>query len=623
MATAVKKAAPLKRATKAPAKPVRAKTVLTPPKRQRRSASVGIQAPLKLTRPVWSTACPDWETRIVANETLTPCDPLFADSAAFGMNVFDELDIVDAGVKFGTSKPWFREFAQSIFGAYCMTPGHPDEGRRLISTYFLLISKKNAKSTLAAGIMLTAIIINPRPEAEFMILSPTKEVADNSWKPILAAINANDDLKALFKIKPTERTIIHLGTNASLKVVAADSQTVTGKKATGVFVDELHEFGKVAKAQDMLVEATGGDMSRPESFLIYASTQSAETPAGVFKKELDYARGVRKGAINDPSYMPIIYEFPDEYLHPDTKLYLRPENWHITNPNMGVTVDEEKLAQKISKAGIGGEDSIQSIISKHLNVQIGLDLGADAWPGASLWLQAANDPSGDFFGMTSGLEYMMSNCEVMTAGIDGGGLDDLLALTFVGRRKGKTDEYLSWSHSWATEIVLQRRKGIETVLRDFEREGTLTIVPTLGPDVDQLAALCKRVYARGLLEGIGIDPARIASLTTALAKEELPVDDPKFFIKVRQGWGIYSAMIWLERSLAMGKFKHMAQGCMNWAVGNAKVVAKGNAMLVTKEISGKAKIDPVMSTLNACELMSYNPASRTGGYSLDAFTMMG
>lgn len=588
----------------------------------RRPRAIGEQAPLALVRPAWTTACPDWRTKIVANETLTPCKPLFQDAADFGMSIFDVLDIVDAGVKFGTSRGWFREFAESIFGAYCMTPDHPDEGRRLISTFFLLISKKNAKSTLAAGIMLTAIIMNPRPEAEFLILSPTKEVADNSWKPLLAAIKASPDLLALFTIKPTERTIIHKNTNASLKVVAADTATVVGKKATGVFVDELHEFGKVAKAEDMLVEATGGDMSRPESFLIYASTQSAEEPAGVFKKELSYARGVRDGKIVDPSYMPVMYEFPEEYLDPRTKLYMRPENWYITNPNMGVTVDEEKLTQKISKAGISGEDSLQSIISKHLNVQIGLDLGADAWPGAALWLEAANEPSIKPTLGLDGLGMLMDMCEVVTAGIDGGGLDDLLSLTFTGRVVGTIDRYLSWSHAWATEIVLKRRLEIEPRLRDFEREGHLSIHPTLGPDVKELASYVKHVYDRGLLEGIGIDPARIASIITALEDEQIPVDD-KFLIKVRQGWSLYSAMLWVERGLAEKRYKHMNQGVVNWAVGNAKVIPRGNAMLVTKEISGKAKIDPVMSTFCAAELMSYNPASRTGGYSLSSLTLMG
>lgn len=634
MATAVKKSAPLKRVTKAPAAP----KPKTPRKTGTDRKRLGVQAALSLVRPAWTTACPDWETRIVANETLTPCDPLFMDSAAFAMNVFDDLDIVDAGVKFGSSRPWFREFAASIFGAYCMTPGHADEGRRIISTFFLLISKKNAKSTLAAGIMLTAIIINPRPEAEFLILSPTKEVADNSWKPLLAAINANDDLKALFTVKPTERTIIHKNTNASLKVVAADTATVVGKKATGVFVDELHEFGKVAKAQDMLVEATGGDMSRPESFLIYASTQSAEPPAGVFKKELDYARGVRDGKIIDPSYLPILYEYPSRYLDRITKPYMLKQNWYITNPNMGVTVDEEKLTQKIAKAGIGGEDSLQSIISKHLNVQIGLDLGADAWPAAALWLgRAYKRPKGladlmmndgqaisDGYVRPAGLSDLMDNAEVITAGVDGGGLDDLLALTFTARLKNSEGKrYRSWSFCWVNRSVLELRKEIAPRLQDFADAGCLRIIDVPGDDVKELAAVMKDVFGSELLAGVGIDPARIASLRKALLDAGIPVDDDKFFIKVRQGWSLCSAMWWVERALFEGNYEHSDQPVVDWAVGNAKVVLRGNAMLVTKEISGKAKIDPLMSTFNAAELMSYNPASRTGGYSLEALGLMG
>lgn len=573
---------------------------------------------VSLVRPAWTTSCYDWRDRIVRGVPLTPCAPLFPTAAKSGMAVFNQLQIVDVGMTFGDCRPWVTEFAESIFGSYCDVPGHPDEGRRLIKTFFMLISKKNTKSTIAAGIMLTVLIQNWRPEAEYLILSPTKEIADNSFKPIKAAIEADEELSDLFHVQPHMRQITHRQTKATLKVVAADSQTVSGKKATGVLVDELHEFGKVAKAEDMLVEGTGGLMSRPEGFVIYLTTQSSEPPAGVFKKELEYARKVRDGKIDDPSYLPIIYEFPDEYLDPITKPYLREENWYITNPNLGASVDLDTLRQKIVKAVETGEDSLQSVVSKHLNVQIGLDLGADRWPGAEYWLDCrAKD--------VSTLDQLLAASEVVTCGIDGGGLDDLLSLTFTGRRTGTTDQYVSWSMAWATPTVL-KRKEIEPRLRDFERAGCLVIVERVGEDSKQLAKLVRRVLDTDLLAGIGIDPAKIAALKAALAAENV-IDaeepDPKFFVKVRQGWSLYGAMLDTERSMAEGRYQHAGQPIVDWAVGNAKCVARGNAMLVTKEISGKAKIDPVMSSFNAMELMSYNPPARTGGYSLDNLTMMG
>lgn len=485
--------------------------------------------------PKWSTACPDWEQRIIKGRTLIPFAPLFLENANEALETFDALRMVDAANSptFGeVCRDWIRDFVGQIFGSY-----DSDTGIRHITEYFMLISKKNGKSTTAAAIMLTALILNWRQEAEFIILSPTIEIAQNSFKPAAAMVRADEQLSDLFLVQDHIRTITHRVTGATLKVVAADSNTVSGKKAVGVLVDELWLFGKDAKAQAMLMEATGGLASRPEGFIIYLTTQSDEPPAGVFKEKLDYARDVRDGKIDDPQFLPVIYEFPTAML--EKQEHLKPENFYVTNPNLTVANDPSQggsvnvaYIERLHRQALNGDESnLRLFLAKHLNVEIGLNLRSDRWPGADYWEMAAKIK-------LVTVNYLITNCEVIAGGVDGGGLDDLLGAAMIGREREFTtivvpahvDEdgnhmpertitgqrWVVWMHAWAHKSVLKRRKDIESKLRDMQKAGLVTIVEHAGQDSDEMAGYFKQVHDAGLLHEIGFDPACIGSLLDAL-----------------------------------------------------------------------------------------------------------
>jgi phage terminase large subunit-like protein len=72
----------------------------------------------------------------------------------------------------------------------------------------------------------------------------------------------------------------------------------------------------------------------------------------------------------------------------------------------------------------------------------------------------------------------------------------------------------------------------------------------------------------------------------------------------------------LERHLADGSFVNGAQPLMAWCVGNAKVEPRANGILITKQAGGTAKIDTLMATFNATDLMSLDPALPGGGPSI-------
>jgi phage terminase large subunit-like protein len=547
--------------------------------------------------PVWTTACPDWERRIVAGESLIPFTPLFPEEATDALGYFNALRMVDApgSPTMGeVSRRWVSDFVASIFGAY-----DPVSGRRLITEYLMLIAKKNGKSTDAAGIMLTALLRNWRESAEFLILAPTIEIANNSFFPARDMVRKDAELNDLLHVQDHYRTITHRGTGAVLKIVAADNEAVSGKKATGVLIDELWLFGKKADAENMLREATGGLASRPEGFTIFLSTQSDEPPTGVFKQKLMYARGVRDGTIADKRFLPVLYEFPRAML--DSNEHLEPKNFYVTNPNLGASVDEEFLARELTKAQEAGPESLCGFLAKHLNVEIGLNLRSDRWVGADYWLDNAIEA------LT--FDSLLERCEVVTVGIDGGGLDDLLGFTAVGREVA-TGDWLSWSKAWAHPIVLERRKKEAARLLDFAADGDLVIVEQIGDDVVEAAHLVKQIKDAGLLpdeNAVGVDPAGIGGIVDAL--QEIAGLEPKQIIGIPQGWKMAGAIKTTERKLAGGTLKHGGRPLMAWCVGNAKVTARGNAILIEKQTCGSAKVDPLLALFNAVSLMSMNPAA--------------
>jgi phage terminase large subunit-like protein len=494
-------------------------------------------------------------------------------------------------------RPWLIDLVGSVFGAY-----DSESGRRLITEFFVLVSKKNSKSSTAAGIMLTALILNWRQSAEFLVLSPTIEIANNSFYPARDMVRADDELSDLFQVQDHLRTITHRGNGATLKVVAADNETVGGKKATGVLIDELWLFGKRANAENMLREATGGLASRPEGFTIFLSTQSDDPPAGVFRQKLQYARGVRDGLIDDRRFLPVIYEFPQRLLEDES--HKDPAFFYVTNPNLGASVDAEFLERENKKAENDGEESMRGFLAKHLNVEIGLALRSNRWVGADFWEQCAEGPLG--------LEELLERSDVVTVGIDGGGLDDMLALCALGREEG-TGNWLHWVHAWIHPIVLERRKAEAPRLRDFQKSGDLTLITDAGEDIEQLADYVERIEKSELMDRVGVDQAGIADIVDAVVARKIDRDR---IVGIPQGWRLVSAIKTLERRLHERAVIHGGRPLMAWSVGNARAEPRGNAIIITKQAAGSAKIDPLMATFDAVALMALNPQPRKKKYQL-------
>lgn len=557
----------------------------------------------------WKTSCLDWEKRIIAGESLITFPPLFPKAAEHGLSVFKELHLKDVPgcPTYGqVGRQWQFDLVSHIFGSIDPGPemGGTEEnwGRRLIREFFVMVGKKNDKSGMAAGIMMTALILNWRESAEFFIIAPTVEVAGNSFKPACGMISSDEKLTDLMYPQEHYRQITHRNAGATLKIVAAESDTVGGLKGVGILVEELWLFGKRAGATNMFTEATGGLAARPEGFVIWLTTQSDEAPAGVYADKLEYARGVRDGKIDDPAFLPIIYEFPKDMV--EKKLHLVPANFYIPNPNLGASVDEGFLKREFTKAEHEGDQSKQSFLAKHLNIQIATSMKAQRWAGTDFWDAAADS--------SITLDSILERCEVIEVGIDGGGRDDLLGFSVLGREL-ETGKWLMYFHAWCDHAALDRRKSEAPKYRDFEKDGDLTIVTYTEDGIKQIGDIVRKIDATGLLDRIGVDPSG-----TGLITDELENGDEKGENKIEhdripgisQGWRLNGAIKTMEVKVASRSIIHNGSRMMQWCVGNARLEPKGNAILITKQASGTGKIDPLMAGLSAVTLMGMNPEPR-------------
>lgn len=553
-----------------------------------------------MSGPGWDLSCPDWEDRLATGRSLVPTLPkldLVAGERA--VQVFNRLRLADVP---GTPTmaeaggDWFRDIVRALFGSVDPVTKH-----RMIRELFLLVPKKNSKTTNGALLMLVALLLNRRPNASLILTAPVQDVAQLAYDAARGAIELDPVLSQKLHVRDHLKKIIHRETKAELDIMSFDPAALTGQKPVAVLIDEVHVISKMSKAASAVRQLRGGMLPFPEAFLAMITTQSEEAPAGVFRAELQKARAIRDGK-ETGAMLPILYEFPPA-MQKDRFAWRDPVNWPMVTPNAGRSVTIERLVEDMRTAENTSEEEFRAWASQHLNVEIGLQLHSDRWVGADFWEEAGGGPAT--------LDALLERSEVVTIGIDGGGLDDLLGLAVIGR-DSITRQWLLWGRAWAHPSVLERRKAEAPRFLDFERDGDLVIVPTIGPDVEQVAEIVKRVQDSGKLNLVGLDPVGVGDIREAIERQSKAAAAK--CVSISQGWKLTSAIKSAERALAEGRLIHAGQPLLAWAVSNAKVIPAGNAVLITKQASGSGKIDPLMAALDAVDLMSRNPPAAVREY---------
>ncbi|HBF32658.1 terminase large subunit [Rhizobium sp.] len=549
----------------------------------------------------WDLSCTDWEERLMAGRSLVPELPLYRDESELAVAIFDELrlpDVIGMPKLRDACGDWFRDIVRAVFGSR-----DPATNERLIREVLALVPKGQSKTTYSGGMMITAMLMNQRPRAEMLFVGPTQAISDRAFAQAQGMIEADPDLKTRFEVKEHLKEIHDLKNKSKMKVKTFALDILTGSMPVFVLLDELWLLGRNAHASKVIRQIRGGLEKNSEGFFMIISTQSDEPPVGVFKDELITARKIRDGKFRDKEFramLPVLYEFPD-HVAKDPALWQDPQNWHLVMPNLGRSMRLDSLIKDWEGERAKGMKDIQIWASQHLNIEVGIGLKTDAWPGVDFW-QAREDDTLTF-------DSLLERSEVIVIGVDGGGLDDLFGFSALGREK-VTKDWLGWSYAWCHEGVLERRQSIASALKGFEDAKELTIVDDRLQDLGEIIEKIRIVHEAGLLACVALDvEGPFGELVDELAKIGITQDDD-MIIGVGQGIRMMNAIKTTERRLARGTFRVAVSTLMRWCASNLKIEATATAIRATKQNAGDAKIDPIMALFDAASIMITNPEAK-------------
>jgi phage terminase large subunit-like protein len=480
---------------------------------------------------------------------------------------------------------WQKEVVKLAAG------GLQADGRQSINSIGVMVPKKNSKTTFASAMALTLAMMSPRPNAEFLLIGAEQSIAQLSFQQLQGMIACDDELREHWHVREHLKKIVSRKSGVTISVKSFSMEAVTGTKPALVLLDEAHLLTH-ADAGRVVGQLRGGMAAIPEGQLIWISTQSDVTPRGFWKDELEKARSVRDGKLQLPGYAPILYEPPPEFTK-DLIAASDPKMWSMVNPSLGYSITEEWLVRSFREAVSTSEHETRRWLSQHANVEVAaFEFGDNAWGGAEVWLR----------GKTEDLtfEQIVSGADRIVIGLDGGGLDDLLAVTVLGIFG---DEWKSATRAFIYPVVLQRRLQISSLLQDFSKSGDLVIMDEFRGLDDVIELIASVALSRPDVI-VAADPNGVA-MEISEALQEAGVSQQNI-VAVRQGWGLRVGYQALERRLRAGTLQHADQQIMDWCVSNSMVDVSG---LVTKKISGHAKIDCLVALAIASVAAMEQPAA--------------
>ncbi|WP_457812302.1 terminase large subunit [Sinorhizobium meliloti] len=352
-------------------------------------------------------------------------------------------------------------------------PRNPD-GSRIVRTAFLMLPRGNRKTSIAAAwALLHTIGPEARPAGQAIFAASDREQAGIGFKEAANIVREDRRIVAATRIYDAHNSakkIISRPNKAELLAVSSDGAAQHGKTPSFVLVDEIHAW----KGRDLWEALKSGMAKVPDTLMIIATT-AGRGQENIGFELYDYARKVATGEIDDPSFLPIIFEAE---LGEDWKAE---DVWHKVNPGLAHGFPDLGGLRTMAREAEHRPAERFAFQQFHLNI----------------WQAASRDPLFDMAVYDAGRDpnFDLAGLEGLPCwlGVDLSRSGDLTALVAAFRH----DDGRISVHPWfflPSEGLEEKAKVEQVPYPRWRDDGLLTVIdgPVIEPDViaDKIVDLC-------------------------------------------------------------------------------------------------------------------------------------
>jgi len=430
------------------------------------------------------------------------------------------------------------------------------------------LPRGNGKSALSSGLGLKAAFADDEGGSEVYSAAVTRDQAKIVFAAAQHMARRRPDMCRALGIEVLAHAIAQVSTASTFQAVASESNALDGLNIYLAIIDELHAH-RTRDVYDALETGTG---KRPQS-LLWTITTAGSNRAGICYEVRTYATRVLAGSVKDESFFAAIYTADD------SDDWTQESTWRKANPNYGISVMPEVIAQLCAKA-MEMPAAQASFKTKHLNIWVNAD---QAWMDMLKW-RACGDP---------GLAVEDFAGEKCWIGLDLASKTDFAcrALLFERIIAGVAHYYLFLRHFLPEDAV---HEGRNSQYQGWEIAGRITTTPGAVLDFSAIEADLLECFAQYAVQEVAYDPWQATQLATRMAEQGATM------VEYRNTVANFSApMKELDALVRSGRLHHDGDPVLEWMVSNVVCHLDAKDNIYPRKETAANKIDGVVAAITA------------------------